>query len=545
MSTNLFPQPPKFSPCGSSVPPLLPQKFRAVALLTPFDDSQLVVVEITYDWSVRIMRVTAYGLEEGYGDFLYTPDGYYILDSVNGGPPVNIFGPIATTEQVPAPTFLSDIGATCNGMQEVLGVVTNWWCALRMNTNPPAPIPPDPTPHIAANWFWMRNDNQYPWRMMFINTTNDFKLPFIGRFAFVHFPTFEAITSTNLPALLQSAGEYGKKVDSTNAALLQKEKTLETYNLLENKTFLSRTVERLKILGRIQELIPGLTPPDNNPLPTWSPRQFMTALTTPTFEPHPFPNQPYPTQIFYDWKIQRQLTRFFLPDSTMQDIILTNSASYIVLRSPNGKHTCMGKLPVGLPYPNWPERDGGVCKGIITNNPQLSPNKTTQIFTLQSMPPRNFWIWYTTVNEAIMFAEVPQACNVELVLTDYFDFNSTPPPFAPSLFVVPPDCLAVSPQHAAKPETSKLAKKATLKSTKKTLTRKPAKKSTTKKLPKKKRTAKKVSARKPVNKVKTKKPMKKKATVKKTEAHKSVKRTSADKSVKRTTARKPAATKRK
>jgi hypothetical protein len=57
------------------------------------------------------------------------------------------------------------------------------------------------------------------------------------------------------------------------------------------------------------------------------------------------------------------------------------------------------------------------------------------------MPPRYFWIWYTTDNEAVLFAEVPQACNVKLILTDYFDYMPNPQqPFDPSLFVVPPDC---------------------------------------------------------------------------------------------------------
>jgi hypothetical protein len=114
----------------------------------------------------------------------------------------------------------------------------------------------------------------------------------------------------------------------------------------------------------------------------------------------------------------------------------------------------LGTVPVGLPYPNWTEIDGGVCKGVITNNPQLSPNKTTQIFTLNSMPPRVFWIWYTTANQAIMFAEVPQACNVELILTDYFDYDPAPPPFDPALFVIPPDCLSA-------PTKSKAVKKST------------------------------------------------------------------------------------
>jgi len=435
--------PPTIAPCGSKTPPNLPQAFHAVALLTPFNNSQLVVADITYDWSLQGMRITTYGLEQGYADFLYIQDVYYILDTENGGPLKNFFGPIATSERVPPPNWLATFKATCNGVGEVLDVNTNWWCRLTKNTNGTAPIPPTPCPNIdSANWFWLRTDNQMPWRMMLINTTNEFHLPFIGWFAFAHFPTFESIPGASLSDLVQACKTRSTRLDLESSAPLKISTYEDVYNLVSGKPLVSEPVKQANILDKIQDLIPGLTPPSNNSLPTWANQLFMTALTTPTFEPHPFPNQPYPTQIYYDWTNQRQLTRFFLPDQSLEDAILTSSKSYLINRFPNGTHKCLGTVPVGLPYPNWTEKDGGVCKGVITNNPQLSPNKTTQIFTLNSMPPRVFWIWYTITNQAIMFAEVPQACNVELILTDYFDYNPAPPPFDPSLFIVPPDCLS-------------------------------------------------------------------------------------------------------
>ena len=453
--TSSFPMPPTIAPCGSKTPPNLPQAFHAIALLTPFNNSQLVVADIYYDWSLQAMRITTYGLEQGYADFLYIQDEYYILDSVNGGLPTNFFGPIATTEQVPPPNWLATFKATCNGIGEVLNVNTNWWCSLTKNNNGTAPIPPTPCPNIdSANWFWLRTDNQMPWRLMLINTTNEFNLPFIGWFAFVHFPTFESIPSASLTDLVQKCKARSTRLDLESAAPLKISTYEDVYHLVSGKPLLSEPVNQANVLDKIQDLIPGLTPPTNNSLPTWPNQLFMTALTTPTFEPHPFRNQPYPTQVYYDWNNQRQLTRFFLPDQSLEDVILTSSTSYLIARFPNGTHKCLGTVPVGLPYPDWTERDGGVCKGVITNNPQLSPNRTTQIFTLNSMPPRVFWIWYTTANQAIMFAEVPQACNVELILTDYFDYNPAPPPFDPSLFVVPPDCLSA-------PARSKAAKKPT------------------------------------------------------------------------------------
>lgn len=455
--TSSFPMPPTIAPCGSKTPPNLPQAFHAVALLTPFNDSQLVVADIYYDWSLPAMRITTYGLERGYADFLYFLDEYFIIDSENGGPAKNFFGPIATSERVPPPNWLVGFNASCNGVAPVLGVNSNWWCSLTGNKNAPAPVPPTPCPNIdSANWFWLRSDNQMPWRIMLINTTNEFNLPFIGWFAFAHFPTFESMPSGSLSGLVEACKTRSTQLDMEFAAPLQINTGEDVYRLVSGKPLVSKPVQQTNVLAKIQELIPGLTPPNNNSLPTWPNQLFMTALTTPTFEPHPFPNQPYPTQVYYDWNNQDQLTRFFLPDQSLEDVILTSSTSYLIARFPNGTHKCLGTVPVGLPYTNWPERDGGVCKGVITNNPQLSPDKTTQIFTLNSMPPRVFWIWYTTANQAIMFAEVPQSCNVELILTDYFNYNPAPPPFDPSLFVVPPDCLS----SGKKPTPRKTTKQA-------------------------------------------------------------------------------------
>jgi hypothetical protein len=441
-----FPSAPSFSPCGSTSPPKLPESFHAVALLTPFDNSQLVVANIIYDWSVPGMRITTYGLERGYADFLYLPECYFILDSENGGPPKEFFGPIATTESIPEPDFLSRIQATCNGMADVLGVNSTWWCRLTKNTNGRARIAPSQEcPYESANWFWLRADNQLPWRMMLINTTNEFHIPFIGWFAMAHFPTFEPIPNGNLARLAQACRTHATRINPEASAPLRVETYEDVYRLVEARPMISSPGEQSSALDKIQELIPGLTPPGNDPLPSWPSRLFMTALTTPTFEPHPFPNQPYPTQVYYDWEAQHQLTRFALPDGSLEDAILTNSISYLVARFKDSPPKCLGTVPVGLPYPNWPEKDGGVCKGVITNNPQLSPNKTTRIFTLNSMPPRVFWIWYTSTNEAVMFMEVPQACNVQLILTDYFAYDPAPPPFDPSLFSIPPDCLKPPP----------------------------------------------------------------------------------------------------
>jgi hypothetical protein len=167
---------------------------------------------------------------------------------------------------------------------------------------------------------------------------------------------------------------------------------------------------------------------------------FLTSYSTPTAGPAPFP-----TQVFYDWTIKRMLTRLWLPGGAFEDAILDASSTHLVVRKPDGTHICGKVLPVGLVKPDWAAQDDGRCRAVITDNPALSPGRTTNICVLPSRPGQVFWTWYTSDDAPVMFVEVPQACDVILLLTDYADWEASPGPFDPSLFVVPPDCLTPSP----------------------------------------------------------------------------------------------------
>lgn len=431
--SETFPSPPFLTPCEARTPPPLPDKWHAVALLTPFYNSQLLVADIYYDWSVQAMRVTLYGLEQGYADVLYTPDGFYLLASVEpSGPPEQCFGPISMPSRVPSPNWLETIDVECQGLQEILGVNSSWWVGFTPCTNGYQNPPPLKPPNVA-NWFWFREDNLCPWRMMFINQDNPYHLPVLGYFPVVHLPTFEPVSSTDLPAILHICQSQVKPLDKP----LQITSGQDIEQLVASNSVSQTRIDQDTIQTMIQQLIPGLRPPPQDcELPYWPDRLFLTSLSTPT--PGPVPN---PTQVYYDWPSQRMLTRLYGSDNSLEDAILTDSTTYLIKRFANGTHQCLKKLPVGLPRPNWPTHDGGQCKAVIENNPDLSPNRTTQVIVLPSTPGRVFWIWYTTENEAVMFVEVPQLCDVQLVLTDYFDYQANPQPFDKSLFEIPPDCL--------------------------------------------------------------------------------------------------------
>lgn len=422
-----------FAPGPGKGVPALPEKWHAVALLTPFGLSQLVIADIVYDWSVQAMRVTAYGLEQGYADLLYTPAGVTLLESQPGQYPTACYGPVSSHVQVPAPDFLTG-KVDSQGVQSILEVSCEWWYGKTPCTNG-WQDPSHKQPVEVLNWFWFREDNQLPWRMFFVTEDNQYNIPVIGDYAMANFPTFEVLTETNLPQIIQTCTQ-------SNPSILSETRFAgwdHIDRLMRANPVSPSDMTQEQVQACIQELIPGLYfPTEPVDPPVWNNRQFLTSISTQTIH-----LPPLPTQVYYDWEKEHMLTRFFLPDNAgTDDAILTPGQTVMVQRTPDGHHKCLKKLPVGLPYPDWVQRDGGVCKGILVNNPQLSPNRVTHIFGMHSVPPRVFWIWYTPTNQPILFVEVPQLCDVMLILTDYDYYWPNPGvSFDPSLFEIPQDCL--------------------------------------------------------------------------------------------------------
>jgi hypothetical protein len=89
-------------------------------------------------------------------------------------------------------------------------------------------------------------------------------------------------------------------------------------------------------------------------------------------------------------------------------------------------HQCLPKIPgVGLPYPDWVSRDGGVVMGMITGNPTfgLSPGQSLNLIAAQL--PRGggelaiFWLWFTGEGDGVLFTEGnymnPLSHNLQLI----------------------------------------------------------------------------------------------------------------------------------
>jgi hypothetical protein len=439
-----LPSPPPIGPARPGPPPSLPSAFSATVLLTPFDASQIAVARIGYDSSSARMLIELWGLAGGYAQYLNVGSDTWLRTDPGG----QWQGPFEIGWVTPKPTLLSDMGAQSIGTASILQVDCSWWASASPCTNGCEQEGPD-CPKTVGSWTWLRTDTGAPWRMFFVDKGNPYKLPAIGDYAMVNWATFTAAPQPGLAEAEETCRATARPpagdLDPAPAALLARQATEP-----EGAT------TRADPLGSI---IPGLHLPSGPvDLPVWPDTLMLWASTIPTAE-----LTVNPTIVCYDWPISRMLTRLYgNPNGGYDDLILTDSTTYDVSYASDGSHRCNGTEPVGLPRPNWPESDNGEVKAVIDGGTSLSPYGTTQLIALPSDQGRTFWIWYTTPeNRAVLFTEVPQLCDVGLVLIDYWGYepNET---FDPSLFDIPGDCLGAAPpappaQRAARPRARRQA----------------------------------------------------------------------------------------
>jgi hypothetical protein len=136
---------------------------------------------------------------------------------------------------------------------------------------------------------------------------------------------------------------------------------------------------------------------------------------------------PYYTRVFYLWTgdaYSKQQTVFIgLGVNAGQGSYLQRTDSCLNTRETDQPYyawssnqwllnQCLPKIPgVGLPYPNWVSRDGGVVMGMITGNPAfgLTPEQSLNLIAAQL--PRGggelatFWLWFTGEGDGVLFTE--------------------------------------------------------------------------------------------------------------------------------------------
>lgn len=411
---------PQFKPCGNTNHPTLPDRWRASALMEPFTGSQLVVADLSYDSSVPAYEAKMYGVQGGLADILITNSENYLIYDVSEN--VRLCVAIGNQWSVPSQDWLS-AQADCVGEAPLIKTDVQWW-----------KTPADPAP--STSWFWYATNTRMPWRAMFASPTQNPAI--LGDFSMSYLPKFEAVPSTNLPQLVEFCQRSAKPRTGV---------TRDVTKLLSEK--LDPHAESARAAA-IPNLIPGLSYSQcaSTPLPQWPQQMEMTTFMTPVN----FAYNPFPTQAYYQFSVPGLRTRMYWPPASgefAEDALLLGPNGYIVDRMLDGTINCAVNVVPGTPKPTWPTIDQCTCGAIITNNPVLSPNETTQIMTCTMIAPRVFWTWYTTSGRPVTFMETesPADEGTGLALADYYAWNPGAA-IPPGTFDLPSEC--TSPTLTAK-----------------------------------------------------------------------------------------------
>lgn len=408
---------PPLPPCNNAASPQWPQKWSALALLSPFDGSTMYLSLITYDYSLQAMRTVIADYEGGFADMITIHDSTYLISANN-----QCLTPLVKGMwKVPAPNWLSSTDHNCAGIKPILNVNVQWWRYQAGN---------------IGNWLWTRLDNGFPWRMMFVNDSNQYQLPLLGNFSMTNFMAFETIAQSGLGPLVAAC----RKVRS-----MEDEKAFNIHSFLQQSRAGVNAEEKDRRMAWLQEKAGSIRPDSTLPLPVWPQTFKATSLMTPVNRMNT-----YPTSISYDWNVRKQLTSMLQPDGSVVNAFLMDTITYLVQQYKDS-FQCGGNLPhLGPPTPRWAYLDKCKSKLLITDGP-LSPGEKTTVFTCPIEEGRVFWIWYTDKGKPIVFFETapPVSEGTSLSLADYYDWQPNVS-IDPNIFKkLPPACTqtATSPQR--------------------------------------------------------------------------------------------------
>lgn len=406
---------PHMSRCMPSSKPMLPKRWRAVGLMAPFTKDQLDVGEFVYDGSLPAMRATIYGVESGTADILITKTNTYQLFGPHDAPMRCLA--LGRRFVPPSRQWLFP-KAKCVGEAPVITTPVQWW---KMSGGPGE----------VTTWQWYASATRLPWRTMFATRSDSPAV--IGGYSMTYFPTFQEVPDTDLKKLsdfCRSRADHHSEVAAAKAD--------DFRALVMSRRNEAADAERHE---RIEALVPGLTHRgcSKATLPKWPSRFAMTTFMTPVNINY----DPFATEIFYDWDgAHAQRTRMFSPGkSALRTIeaLLISGSGYDIKSFHGGAIKCRPGFP-GIPKPDWASAAQCECKGVIENNPVLSPGEMTQIMTCPTTPTHILWVWYRTAGNPVMFMETA-ASGTGISLADYYGwapYQSIPP----GIFDLPRECVA-------------------------------------------------------------------------------------------------------
>lgn len=406
---------PQLNQCRSGERPHLPEKWRAVYLMAPFTNEQLAVGEITHDDSVAATRMKVLGVRKGSLDLLVHGSNTYVLQSQDSK--------IAHCENVgdtglrPLPRAWLTQQSQCAGTAPVGEVEVDWW-----------KTPIDPAP--ASYWVWYKTADRTPFRLVFQAPNN--RLGILSQYALSYQVRFSEVERTDL-------------ADIVNACSAAKS-TPSTVSLEDRLAALSAAPDRAD--GALREAIPELSTCSAESLPAWPERLALTGLMTP-FDSN---EDPYPTEVLYDWHVPGLRTRIFMQSQdAVQDALLLDGGGYNVTYRPGQGPTCTAVLP-GAIRPNWASRGPCSCEASIAGATPLTPDGRAHIFACPLASPRAAWAWYSTTGRPFVFMVTSLAGDEGRGLFAVLDYREWRPgyPARRSAFDKPKQCTTDS-RHSTAP----------------------------------------------------------------------------------------------
>lgn len=417
-----------------SAPPVLPQRWQAQFLLTPFGDAtpelahydQLVVADVTYESNTPAMRVSLYLTESlQYFDFVFTDQGWYWLFSTPGGPVTGHLGPFTTSLKVPAPDFIGAHQGRFGNTWPILGAECDGWVI--------------PTDEQHGTWYSFRKDTGHLSRIFTFDNDNPVKLPVLGSYYLANVAAFVEEPSVESPlAHIRDTPVERDWETAPNELVTQR----DLQSALAHPPYNVPCT-----LQQVQALIPGFEPAPSGkvPLPVWTDQTFIRGWTL----GEDF--IPYYTLVYYWYSYGRQKSLFYGLGSesgkgNYKEMLATclhsfedgkkesytNSPQYMYENDEWTLKSCAEPLKgLGVPRPDWMEHDNGQIAASITGNPEFGckPGETLHLIRcpLERAPGEEalFWVWYTATQEGVLFTEANfvNSTDHSLQLVDYAEFK--------------------------------------------------------------------------------------------------------------------------
>jgi hypothetical protein len=367
----------------------------------------------TYDASLPAMRVKLYGLRHGSLDFFITDPDTYVLSSQGGA--VSACEKLGDTGWRPLPPDLLLPRSRCVGSAPLGKTDVQWW---------KTPIEPAP----SSYWIWYKTSDKTPFRLAFQSSSN--QLGVLSHYALSYQIRFELSS-------ISRACQNARQVSAGGARALD-----------ERIAALSSASERAD--DEIYHLTPELAVCPVIARPSWPDKLAITGLMT----PWDANENPYGTEVFYDWTARAQRTRVF-PYShasfVAQDALLLGRRGYNVTYRQKGGPTCTRVLP-GTLRRDWPSRGPCSCEAMLTGTSALTPDGTTRIFTCPLASPRAAWAWYALDGRPTSFAVTSLPGDQGFGLFAVLDYRDWLPGYeVPASVFEKPACQA----HAIRTETGK------------------------------------------------------------------------------------------